>query len=340
MVTRIFRLLLLISPITIASNINMDMFDIIFFRTGIIFLFMASLFDKPKREIPEYINKIVLGLMGLIMFNLFVHTFAPAVLAFNMTLSLAIIGFYVVYRYIDSDANFTKPIIIAMLINILFYLCQKIGFDFAYNVVPDSGHFGAFLGNTARLSIYLALIAPLISFLFFPLLLFIGYLTGQYTMIIPIILCLFFRSKSNKIKFLIFILSIIIILIMRNFIMREFMIRINDAWFPVLKLLFERPLIGFGLGVNPPVSGLGVMLSSYLQFISGVGILGLVWFCYTVSSLYKNMVKSLYMLPLLNLLLIMTIEYPIEIPRCWYLIIAILITGLIKQKKVYNYVNT
>src|SRR3990167_10541497 len=129
MVSRIFQLLVLFSSISVGTNIGMDMFDIQFFRTGIIALFAGALLDKPKRDMPEELRKVIFALLGLTIVNLFIHTFAPVVLHTSMNLFLAIVGFFIVYIYWDDKLSLKTSVLIAAGINLAFFLGQKAGFD-------------------------------------------------------------------------------------------------------------------------------------------------------------------------------------------------------------------
>ena len=76
MIDKLFKLILLISPIAYGVNINLTHFDLRFFQIGTIALFVASLFDKPKRDLT--ILKIPIALLlGLVVINSFWHKYQP-----------------------------------------------------------------------------------------------------------------------------------------------------------------------------------------------------------------------------------------------------------------------
>ncbi len=330
MVTRIFQLLLLVSPVGIGTDINMDMFDLIFFRTGIIILFLSSLIDKPKRELPGYITKVVLGLFGLVIWNLFVHTFDPKILATSMDLFLAFIGFYIVYIYYDEKQSLRKYILWAGAINLLLFISQKIGFDPVWDKHPIyNGLEGAFFGNKMRLITYFALLTPFLPLWLLPLSIGLGLYTHQYIIFIPVVVMLFMLMKTKRTKIGFGIVCILAGIFVRQSILNSLAFRFNMAWKQTLVIFFKQPFIGLGLGVQP-IYGLDVIANSYLQFISGVGILGAVWYGYVFYNLRDTIAFNKYTLPLISLILIMSLEYAIEIMRYWYLIIGILIIALIK----------
>ncbi len=304
----------------------MDMFDIVFFRTGTMVLFAASLLDKPKRTIPGSTSILIASLIGISIVNLFIHTFSPTVLHTSMNLFLGIVGFCIVYAYWDDKQSLKKVILLAALINLCLFIFQKIGINPVFDKMPYKGQEGAFLGNQPRLMTYFALVTPLLNLWLLPLSLILGLFTKQYVIFIPIAVCLIIRSKSFKNRVYIGVLAVLSMAVAYKHIWSSLSFRFNLSWLPALKLFFERPLIGYGLGVGP-VPGIEVLGNSYLQFIIGVGIIGLVWFGYAIKTCRKQILSSA---ALLSLLLIMSIEYPIEITRLWYLIMAIVVMALIK----------
>ena len=332
MVTRIFQLLLLLSPIAIGADINMDMFDIIFFRTGIIALFAASLIDKPKRVMPDYINKIVVALLGICLVSLFIHTFAPMVLHNLLNLFLATVGFYIVYTYWDDKQSVRKFILWAGLINLLFFISQKIGFNPIFDKMPYLGQEGAFLGNQPRLMTYFALITPFLHRNLLLLSVALGLYTKQYIIFIPVMIVLFMQMKSIKMKRIVLLCSVVFLAIIHKHIIQALTFRFNMSYKPVLTAFFDRPLIGFGLGVRP-IPELEVMGNSYLQFIIGVGLAGLLWFGYAFKGIYKKIKNNVESVALISLAVIMLVEYPCEITRLWFLILATITMFLIKTEE-------
>ena len=332
MVTQAFQLLLLLSPICVGADIDMDMFDIIFFRTGIIVLFMASLLDKPKREMPAHINKIVLGLLGLCLASSFVHTFQPIVLHNFLNLFLAIVGFYIVYTYLDEKKNIIKFIIWAGAINLCFSISQRLGFDPIFDKVPQIG--GGFLGNIPRLANYFTLIITFLPFPFVLASILLVRFTGQLVILIPVTLVIFMKIKDFKKRIIFGAILIIIMIAIRQQIYASLVkTRFIMFWMPALKAFFDRPLIGYGLG-NTMVKDAGSVFSSYLQFMIGVGIFGLIWFGYVFKSIYKKIKNNVESIALVTLALLMAIEYPIEMIRLWFTIMAIIVMFLLKQETI------
>jgi len=334
MVTKIFQLLLLIAPIAISADINMDIFDLIFFRTSVIILFMASLFDNQRRQIPDYVKKIIMGLLGLCLFNMFNHSFGSIVLANTMNTFLAVLAFLIIYIYYDETKNIKKFILGAALINLIFFIIQKIGYDPIFDKSNYGMIEGGFFGNAARLANYLTLIIPFIPYILIPLVVIFGLFVKQYVVFIPVFIILFVKFKLLKIRIIIIACILLLSFLLRNHFIESFRVRFQDAWFPVLQAFFDRPLIGCGLGINPvPGSNLGVILNSYIQFIIGVGIYGVIWFGYVFKMIYKEITLKRLTIPFITLILLMLVEYPIEMMRLWFLIIAIFVMQLLKSNR-------
>ena len=334
MVTRIFQLLLLLSPIAIGADINMDIFDLIFFRTGVVVLFIASLLDTPKRELPIPLKHILVGLLGLCLFNVFNHSFHQVVLLNTLNCFLSVVGFCVIYTYYDEKKSLSKFILAAALINLIFFVFQRFGFD---PVFDKSNHIiggGAFLGNTPRLTNYFTLVTPFMPFYLLPLSIIFGIAVKQYSILIAVFVVLLGKFRLLKTRIVIFSALVLFLFLIREHFIASVTVRFNDAWYPVLKAFFDRPLIGCGLGINPvPGSNLGVILNSYIQFIVGVGILGVVWFGYIFKVIHRKLVLIRQNIPFIVLLLLMLVEYPIEMMRLWFLIMAIIVIFVLNNFK-------
>jgi len=325
MVTNIFKILLLLSPICFGAKVYLDMFDMIFFRTGIIVLFMASLIDKPRRELPRKIALSIFVLLTYCVIHIFIYNFAPVVMMSFMNLFMAILGFYILYRYVDINQQFKKFILFAALLNLLFFISQRLGFDPIFNIKTYLGEEGAFLGNKQRLMTYFTLIVPFLPYwlLFIPIAL--GLYTRQYIIFIPVFLMLLYHFKGRH-RIGLGIIFLLFCILIRQHLFGSLAFRFNIAWQPVLKVFSGRPLLGLGLGNK--VEGIEVIGSSFLQMIISLGIASIVWLYYIFKYFWRE-----FNIPLINLLLIMCIEYPIEIPRLWYLIIAIILFSVIKKEK-------
>jgi hypothetical protein len=249
-----------------------------------------------------------------------------------LNLFLAVVGLYVVHNYLDVNRKIIPFILIAGAINILFSVSQLLGFNPVFNQNPDVG--GAFLGNRARLANYLTLI---IAFFPLPLVMLsslLALLTKQAVILIPIVLTVFIRLRNFKYRVAFFIMCLAVMFIIRNHIYTELVTqRVKIYWIPALEAFFDRPLIGYGLGYKV-IKDVGAVFNSYLQFIVGVGILGAVWFGYMFKNIFKRIDKSIPSIAFITLALLMLIEYPVEMPRLWFLIIGIIVMFLTKKESL------
>lgn len=337
MVTLIFNLLILLSPICFGANMDIGMFDIIFFRTGIVVLFMASLLDKPKREIPKNIKNMIFTLIGLCLFNIFTTTFAPVVMASTMNIFLGVIGFCITYIYYDDKKNIKNYILIAAALNLFLFILQRLTFDPVFdrgpwmNLPTGAMEDGGLMGNGPRMMTYFALALPFLSFFFIPIAVVLGIYTHQIIIFAPIVIMLFSKVKGLRAKIGFGIAVLIAMFLFKEKIIHSLTYRFDFFYKPVLTALFDRPLLGFGLGLKP-IPEIEVVGSSYLQFIVGIGILGAVWFGYVFKSLYKMIKNNMESIALVSLAIIALIEYPLETTRDWYLIMGILTMFLIKSE--------
>jgi len=331
-VTRVFQGLLLLSPICVGAMIDMDMFDIIFFRIGVAVLFMASLFDYPKRVFPYDLKKILFTLLALCLWNTCNSAFANPQIGNFLNIFLAVYVFYMVYCYWDKSKSFKKYILIAVGINAGFLIIQKLGFDPIWDIPVYKGQEGALLGNGPRFATYFALVLPLLP-TYLTLILGVVFvkLTNQYAIFIPLAVILIFKPKSISGRMIIGLMVLTGMVLLRERLFQSLVFRFNMAWKPILCEFFNKPLLGFGLGQRG-IPELEVVGSSYLQFIVSVGVLGVVWFGYVFKSIYKKIRNNPESIALVSLALLMTVEYPIEIRRLWFTIIAILTMFLIKSE--------
>ena len=311
----------------------MDMFDIIFFRTGIIFLFTASLFDKPKREIPREIMLILASLLILSLANLFIYTFHPNILHEQMNLFLGVLGICILYIYLDEKQSLKKPILWAGIINLFYYTLQKIGFNPAFNQMPYIGQEGSFLGNQPRLMIYFALIAPFFNLWGVIPAIFLGIFTQQISIFSSVALLLFSKLKFKRERLEFIVLLILAVILLKDKIIQSLIYRFNFSWKPLLTVYFLRPLIGFGMGVRPTKEIVEVGYCSYLQFIIGTGFFGALWFGYVFKVFYKKIRMNVENVAMISLAILMLIEYPLEIVRLRYTIMGIIIMFLFKIKE-------
>ena len=349
MVTKLLKLLLLLSPICYGVNIPLEKFDIVFFVVSMMALFIASLLDTPKREIPKEINFAIISLWIIGLFNLFLNTFNQIVLSAFIHLSFVLIGIVIVARYIEEPKKLFKWIIWAGIINITVLLLQKIG----YNPILDdseiamrAGEPGGIMGNAPQLGTYLALTFPIaLSLNLWLGVLFIGagILIKEYTIVLAAFVLLILPAKK-ELRILLVILFLSLIGFLYKEIAQSLFIR-WQLWKPTIEMIFNKPLLGYGLGIFPYIANqfvtttthkIDYLFNSYLQFIFSVGILGAIWLVWVIKKFIKKFINTADF-SVLVLLILCIVEYPLEIPRLWITITAVIgfyIIGQIKKESV------
>lgn len=331
MVDIVTKLLLLLSPIVYGAHININYFDIRFFEIGIIALFVASLFDKPKREIGKF-NLPISLLLGLLVVNSFWHKFQPQDTRAIGFLFFGILGFVIMTKYLKSPQSCYKYIFWALGINLGVLVLQRIGYDPIFNYSTYCKLPGGMLRDIVRFSTYLALILPYLPLTFAVILAFlfgIFLCYAQISLLIPISLMIFFRTKDRLYRFLTILAGIAIIITFHGKIWTSILLRCN-IWKPAIKMFFERPLLGWGFGTYQLWTGTE-SFNSYLPFIYGLGFLGLIWLGWLGREFKKRFEPNKENIAVLSLACVSLIEYPFEIPRLWFTIIAILSFYAIKQ---------
>lgn len=333
MVDRTFQLLLLLSPIVYGVSISLHKFDLRFFEMGAIALFVASLFDVPKRELGWFRLPIFL-LLGLVSINSFWHKYQPQDIYTIQLLFFGILSFIIVVKYLKNPRACLRYIWWALGINIVTLLFQNIGYAPAISMrrVGWPNCNGGMIGNISRFGIYLALILPYLPFV---VALILGAMFGvfwnfpQMGVLVPLGLMIFFNTKDRLYRFLIILGSITLIAIFHHKIWSAILMRWT-VWRPIIDMIFEKPLLGWGFGtyyiwINAE------SFNTYLPFIYGTGLLGLVWVGWIGREFKKTFRPDRESIAVLSLAVLGLIEYPFDLPRLWFTIIAILGFYAIKQ---------
>jgi hypothetical protein len=334
MVDIVLKALLLLSPIVYGFDVSLNRLDTIFFHVGSIVLFGASLFDKQKRS-SDILHIPIISLLGLCLVSLFWHGFKPIHLSYFLTVFLACLSIITVVRYCKSPSECSKFIVYAVIINIVVYLFQMFGFNPILDNSPTD-EFGGILGNAPRLLTYIAIVLPFIfnvSLWLFLSCLALGLIGKELGVLLIGLIIIFVKSKYNWQKIVLFLISLIGVVVLKDEIYTSLLVRIKAVWGPSITLFFKRPLLGFGLGACSDVFGI---FSSYIQFVFNVGIMGALWIGYVVSRA-KGIIKGNYdnieVLTFVSLLVMALFEYPFEIPRLWFTIVAIISFFVIKNTK-------
>ena len=338
MVDIVLKILLLLSPIAYGVGISLNKFDMIFFHVGSVVLFFASLFDTQKRK-SDIVHVPIISLLGISLLSLFWHNFDSLNLMYFLTTALACLSLITIIRYCKSPTECIKFVIYAAIINIAVYLFQRIGFNPILDLSPQS-ELGGIFGNAPRLMTYLAVILPFIfrtNIFLFSFCLGLGIINKELGILAIGFILILTKAKRGEHAIALCLAALVGMILLRTQIMTALILRFKIIWSPALTLFFKRPLLGYGLGSCYGIIGDDIF-NSYLQFIFNIGILGLVWIGYVLNRLKKFLdwdffSNSMEAFALLAVLFISLIEYPFEIPRIWFTIVAIIGFFVIQNTK-------
>ena len=339
MVDAIFKLLLLFSPIAYSVGISLNKFDLRFFEIGTIALYAASLFDIPKRQLGNIRIYIVL-LLGLLIANSLMHKFQPLDIRAVECMFFGILAFVITVVYLKDHASCYKYIFWALGINIAVLLFQHIGYSPMISNVRighDIQCEGGMIGSISLFGTYLALIMPYLPIIVMSILaLIFGLLVhhNQLCVFIPLTIAICLKAKNRLQRALLCVACFATLCVFHGKIIDSILIRWK-IWQPTLDMFFEKPLMGWGFGTYYLWVG-SESFSAYLPFIYGVGLLGLVWLGFLAKNFKNNFKPNKETLAVLSLACLGLIEYPFDIPRLWFTIIAVLAFYAIKQKELGN----
>lgn len=343
MVDKLLKFLLLISPLAFTAGIQPDKFELMFFHFGAIALFMASLLDIPKRDNIPIAKEIVL-FFGLCIFSTAIHSFQMFSMGELFNLFFSCITLNLIYRYMSNPKTYYKYITWAVGINIGIYLLQKYYFNFL--PFKDLGEVnGGVFGTTCRMANYLAITAPIIITPLLFIIPVISIILNQFPAIGVVAMLFIIKQTTKKDYYGSHIFKLVIAAIVsgiigfliyfRGHILTSIKSRIFDSGKMQIAEICKAPFIGHGLGAYYSQVG-NDPFNTYLAFVYDVGILGLVLIGYVLYNIRKYFDLSIPSLSLITLLVVSTIEYPIEIPRLWFTILFIIAAFFIKEKEPEN----
>lgn len=354
MFDRVFKLLLLLTPLAYTNGISLNVYDQGIFPLSVMTLFLSALWSKPQRNVDYKPLALLLALCG---WNFSINKFNPYIYEFLMTLFFGILAVILISIYCKNPRSCFKFIMWAGILNILVFIGQKVGFEPI--VSNPNGEPGGIFGNGPRMCMYLALTLPFVletNFWIGLIYIGIGIFCTEYIILalgifIWLINLLKFQGKEGyrEANFLpaifIIICSILVIFFLRNSIIQSINIRWL-AWKPIIEQIFKRPYLGFGLGMFPRIasqfldltsgrySQANHCLSSILYFIFGVGLLGVAWLIYIIQFVIKRFKFNAPSFAIISLLILSTVEYPFEVPKLWFTICAIIGFFLIENKLI------
>jgi hypothetical protein len=330
MVDKLFKLLLLISPIAFTSGIALDRFEIVFFHFGVIGLFMASLLDTPKRKSIPVAKEIVLFL-ALCFFNIAIHSFQFYSIGLFLNIFLFCLALNIVYQHMKEPKEYYKYIIIAAFINIVAYLGQRFYFNFLpfAPTVKVIGviEWGGIFGTAPNMANYLAIITPIIFSTFWFAIPVMAVLLNQLLPAVVLAGMVVWKVRKSKIRDILYVivgvLSIGFIIFYHKHILESIDLRLFRVYKPVIAEVFKTPFVGHGLGTCYIQFGT-VVFNSFLPFIYDVGMLGLVLLGYIAYKIKGYLTLGIGTLSILTLILVSMLDSPIEDIRLWFTIIFII----------------
>lgn len=348
MVTKLLGLILLLTPIAYKTNIQLDKFDLIVFQLGTIALVLASLFDKPVREISREIRLFIISLMGICFINLFLSDLNMVIISAYANLFFGIMALVIIIRYVTDYERLYKYIQWCVIINLIVFTFQKFGINFGLTEYIQSGEEGGLLGNAPRLCSYFCIVTPILlkgKFLWSIPLIIVSLMVKEFTILSVLMITMLFMVNSINYRKTIVLLSVLgsiaALALFHDKMYSSFYARWNSMWIPTIKATLLRPLFGHGIGMFPQYSPnftsfsggrhLVTPFNSYLNFIFCTGMIGAIWVVLVVKKFKKHFRKNTESLSVLALLILAIFESPFEIQRFWFTIAFVLGIFIIKN---------
>lgn len=349
MVNKAVILLLILSPVIYKAGMadKAILFEGFIFEIGVVILFIASLFDKPIRELKN--NWLIISFLGLCLFNIFCHSLTGSVQINNDIVSvikpftvkylrnalLIMLSLTIMIKYISNVESFYKYIVYAVIMNLLVFDIQILGW---YPISCNEGLPGGFMGNSARFTNYLAITLPFVfgfSFwLFLVSVIASLQIEPQVGTLLVALLLLFVHINSKLFRGILAASFLGGVFAFTGHINKSLGTRLPQ-WKTGIELFFLNPVSGLGLGavgeVTKNMNSDSTLSNSLLQIILEGGIGFGFWIYNTLKAFFKKFDASTESMAILSLLMISLIEYPFEIKRLWFTIIFIISAFVIKQ---------
>ena len=336
MVDLILKGLLVFSVVSYGTKgMILDIFDLLFFRIGIIILFTASLFDIPKRIYSKHTRWAIGFLLCLVVISTFQNNFHNVIISNSINLFLGCLAIHIISVYCKNPDSCAKWLTAGAIINILAYVSQQLGFNPILNKPGYIGCEGAILASITRLTLYLAIILPfLLNFHWALFLAAIGLsiYSKQYSLLFPAFLILFIKAEMPRLKFLLVILMGLSIYLFHAHLLQSILFRWKVAWNPSITVFFTKPLLGYGFGILP-IPDSEVAANDFIQLFVGLGLGSIAWVIYILKTHWKFLKTDLASLGIITLISQMMIEYPFEVPRLWITIIFLIAYFIIKSQE-------
>jgi len=332
----IIKFFLFATPVCYLTNMPLIKFDIIFFQIATVSLFIVYLLNKPIRE--SKLNYLIPAFLALGIFNVLMHRFD--VIAVNKLLNATMFIFvvYIIGTSCQKPESCYKYMKYALLVNLAVLFVQRIGY-LPFGSV-DTIESGGLMGNFPRLAIYSAVILTSLPIWLALITTFIIVLGKETCILIP--LAVLMLSRINlKLKVLVGIVSLLLVAIFYKYFKQSISLRLH-TWKEAISRLMSQPLIGAGWGVyaqersGESIFHDTVTLSSFIDYVVGVGILSVAWLYFAVKKMFSSFTANKESFSMIVIVLLVVIEYPLEIPRIWFTLATLISFYLIKQKGIFN----
>ena len=338
MIDKVLKFFLLVSPLCYIFGESLNKFDTKIFHVFCISLFIGALFDRPKRWLYKFdIKKPVMYFFSICLFSSLIFRFNDIIVATTLEYFLALYAMVMIFKYANDPKEYYKFIIWASLINMLIFVIQYLGYSPVLKG-SDKDLFGANLGNLPRLATYLAIIAPILYveciFGFILALIITLAIEPQFASTGIMLLIVLFMSDIKYLKCMIVAGIVYFATEYHAKILYSFKVR-GVICQPVIDDFFNRPLIGYGIGVFPyndveNTLNDKTLNSSFILFGVRGGILMFVWMGYIFKLFYNNFKKTIPHLCVLSIFILSLVEYPIEIKKLWITMITLFAFSMIE----------
>lgn len=288
---------------------SINLLQLQFFQYGIVLLFLAALFCKPKREFKD---KYLGILFGLCILGVFLH---PKTIQNFHNIFLGFLLYYLVVVYTKNVKAVLRVIVAVALLNTVFSLMQFFGIYFPYH--PKKEIIGL-MSYKSQLGIYQALALPICYVInpFLSIIPLIGLsLSKSVTAIIPAIIGMVYLLRKKLVKIASYPFWMVVFISIGLLCVKSFYklsLRF-DVWIETLKMIIAKPLRGYGLGNFNYIDSKKLLFtdpySMYLQITHALGILGLIALgIFIVSKFMKYKNNSLIAQGLFVSCLILTLS--------------------------------
>ena len=323
MVDRVFKTILLFTPIAYCVGVGAYKFELIFFQMASVILFISTMFDNQKRQ-PQ--GKALIGLfLGLCLLSVYLHGFQLRNLSALINILIGCFDIYIVSAYVRDINKCANWLLIGIGLNTLVFIGQILGYSpfIDPNTFTGSagevikGEFGGIIGNAPRFAMFIALVLPFVSRLYIIPALIIGIYLQEVSVFFSAYVTLMMKSDW-RLSSVVFFSGLVAVGVFYQKIFHSITIRL-PIWRQIVDLLAHSPIKGYGLGRFDLAD---YAMSSFLQWIYGVGFLGIGFFILCIRKI------KWYLIPLFFLCLF---EYPFEVPRLWIVIVFCIAFYAIKE---------